>query len=173
MEIVIYFVGFFIGGLTLLLASMLDVLGIFSVLRGMCGHRTHRHFGYHVFYFGEAMKITDVSCSCTCGWNGTVGDCEPDIDGDGGLGCPVCLETVTCDKVYPPIIFFIYEITIIGDRETGFIDDGNMIRSGHSWPLLTASITCHAPRDFRGGRLLQAVGKRVEIRILGDFDDSR
>ena len=41
------------------------------------------------------MRITDVKCFCTqCDWTGTVGDCEPDVDGDGSLGCPVCLTVV-------------------------------------------------------------------------------
>jgi hypothetical protein len=40
------------------------------------------------------MKITEVPCKCECGWAGTVWDCEPDIDGDGSLGCPVCERVV-------------------------------------------------------------------------------
>lgn len=40
------------------------------------------------------MRITDYPCKCECGWTGTVWDCEPDIDGDGSLGCPVCLKVV-------------------------------------------------------------------------------
>lgn len=41
-------------------------------------------------------KITDVLCQCPgCGWAGTVGDCEPDVDGDGSLGCPRCNQVVT------------------------------------------------------------------------------
>lgn len=38
------------------------------------------------------MRITDVLTNCSCGWSGTVGECEPDIDGDGGLGCPKCFN---------------------------------------------------------------------------------
>jgi hypothetical protein len=35
-------------------------------------------------------SILDVEMICPlCGWKGTVKDCEPDADGDGGLGCPV------------------------------------------------------------------------------------
>ncbi len=36
-------------------------------------------------------------CPC-CGWVGIVDDCEPDVDGDGQLGCPKCMgvaKTVT------------------------------------------------------------------------------
>lgn len=25
-----------------------------------------------------------------CSWTGTVHECEPDVDGDGSLGCPRC-----------------------------------------------------------------------------------
>lgn len=39
-------------------------------------------------------SITEVKCSCKCGWTGTVIDCEPDVDGDGGLGCPCCMQLV-------------------------------------------------------------------------------
>jgi len=40
-------------------------------------------------------KITDVKVRCPkCGWRGTIGDCEPDVDGDGNLGCPECLTVV-------------------------------------------------------------------------------
>ena len=36
-------------------------------------------------------SITDVKCYCQyCNWFGTLKDCEPDIDGDGSLGCPEC-----------------------------------------------------------------------------------
>lgn len=35
------------------------------------------------------MKIGDVIVSCEeCGWVGRVYDAEPDVDGDGNLGCP-------------------------------------------------------------------------------------
>jgi uncharacterized C2H2 Zn-finger protein len=38
------------------------------------------------------MKITEALMSCPkCGWTGKVIDCEPDVDGDGSLGCPKCL----------------------------------------------------------------------------------
>lgn len=40
------------------------------------------------------MSITKVSCTCVCGWQGTVYDCEPDIDGDGSLGCPECGKVI-------------------------------------------------------------------------------
>lgn len=39
----------------------------------------------------KEKRITDVKCKCPeCRWEGTVGECEPDIDGDGSLGCPAC-----------------------------------------------------------------------------------
>ena len=45
------------------------------------------------------MKITEVQVRCSkCGWQGTVGNCEPDIDGDGSLGCPKCLALVRDHK---------------------------------------------------------------------------
>lgn len=35
-------------------------------------------------------RITDVLMKCPlCGTVTRAGDCEPDVDGDGGLGCPV------------------------------------------------------------------------------------
>lgn len=47
-------------------------------------------------------SILDVACICSCGWCGTIGECEPDVDGDGSLGCPECLEVL--DTSYPPSI---------------------------------------------------------------------
>ena len=41
------------------------------------------------------MRITDVIMKCdSCGWIGPVSETEPDIDGDGSLGCPECGEIV-------------------------------------------------------------------------------
>lgn len=39
-------------------------------------------------------SIGNVACICSCGWRGTVYDCEPDVDGDGSLGCPECLKVI-------------------------------------------------------------------------------
>lgn len=37
------------------------------------------------------MKIGEVKTLCRqCDWYGTVYDCEPDVDGEGSLGCPEC-----------------------------------------------------------------------------------
>lgn len=41
-------------------------------------------------------SICDVPLQCSCGWSGTVGKAEPDIDGDGGLGCPDCFSVLDC-----------------------------------------------------------------------------
>ncbi len=38
-----------------------------------------------------------MECPC-CGWEGTVYECEPDVDGDGSLGCPVCC-TGDCNPI--------------------------------------------------------------------------
>lgn len=36
-------------------------------------------------------SIGDVKCRCQyCDWFGTVYDCEPDVNGEGSLGCPEC-----------------------------------------------------------------------------------
>ena len=36
-------------------------------------------------------RITDIPCTCPrCLWEGVTGQCESDVDGDGGLGCPDC-----------------------------------------------------------------------------------
>ena len=44
-------------------------------------------------------RITDVACVCpVCGWTGTVGECEPDVDGDGSLGCPKCNAVVETEE---------------------------------------------------------------------------
>jgi len=39
-------------------------------------------------------RITDAKCECGCGWQGIVWDCLADIDGDGGLGCPICSKYI-------------------------------------------------------------------------------
>jgi len=41
------------------------------------------------------QTITSVSCKCHCGWRGCVGDCFPDVDEEGSLGCPMCLAVLT------------------------------------------------------------------------------
>lgn len=43
---------------------------------------------------GERVKITDVPVKCKCGWIGTVDDCEPDVNGQGDLGCPLCKQII-------------------------------------------------------------------------------
>jgi hypothetical protein len=41
-------------------------------------------------------RITEVPCECpACGWSGLTGNTEPDVDGDGSLGCPRCHTIVT------------------------------------------------------------------------------
>ncbi len=38
-------------------------------------------------------SILDVKVQCgLCRWKGQVRDCEPDVDGDGSLGCPECYQ---------------------------------------------------------------------------------
>lgn len=40
-------------------------------------------------------RITNVLMRCPkCGLIESVGECEPDVDGDGNLGCPKCNEIV-------------------------------------------------------------------------------
>lgn len=40
-------------------------------------------------------SIHDVPMLCpNCGWQGAVSECEPDVDGDGSLGCPTCQAVV-------------------------------------------------------------------------------
>ena len=47
----------------------------------------------------ELRSILDVKVKCpACGWSGTVGDAEPDVDGDGSLGCPKCLCNVIAES---------------------------------------------------------------------------
>ncbi|MFH1738997.1 MAG: hypothetical protein ABIH23_08310 [bacterium] len=41
------------------------------------------------------ISILNVRMICeSCGWEGSVYQCEPDCDGDGSLGCPNCGEIV-------------------------------------------------------------------------------
>ena len=48
----------------------------------------------------NGKRITDVACRCkVCGWTGTVGECEPDVDGDGSLGCLKCMKVVETEKI--------------------------------------------------------------------------
>jgi hypothetical protein len=43
----------------------------------------------------QLPRVTDFPCQCPrCDWSGTVWDCEGDVDGDGGLGCPECLKVI-------------------------------------------------------------------------------
>ncbi len=44
------------------------------------------------------ISILNVPVSCSCGWSGLVGDCEPDAYGDGRLRCPECLEVVDVEE---------------------------------------------------------------------------
>lgn len=48
-------------------------------------------------------SILDQVVSCiTCSWIGTVGECEPDINGEGDLGCPKCgTVVITLDEPTP------------------------------------------------------------------------
>jgi len=49
------------------------------------------------------MSIVNVMMRCLkCGWIGAVLDCEPDVDGDGSLGCPKCLAICQelCDQSF-------------------------------------------------------------------------
>lgn len=40
----------------------------------------------------EIRNLPMICSSSVCDWRGTVYDCEDDIDGEGSLGCPVCLS---------------------------------------------------------------------------------
>ncbi len=42
----------------------------------------------------DLPRITEQTVECSCGWRGTVYDCEPDVDGDGSLGCAECSAVV-------------------------------------------------------------------------------
>jgi len=45
-------------------------------------------------------SIYDVACNCpSCHWHGKVLNCEPDVDGDGSLGCPICGTVVDVSDV--------------------------------------------------------------------------
>ena len=42
-------------------------------------------------------SIIEYPLECECGWAGSVGEATPDIDGDGGLGCPDCGRLLDSD----------------------------------------------------------------------------
>ena len=42
----------------------------------------------------DCPSLFKVPCSCSCGWSGIVDDLEPDVDGEGSLGCPECMKVV-------------------------------------------------------------------------------
>ena len=49
------------------------------------------------------QTVTNIACGCPrCDWVGCVGDCYPDIDDDGSLGCPHCLAVVNIDTPSAP-----------------------------------------------------------------------
>jgi len=51
-------------------------------------------------YLQPALKsITKMGMFCpVCNWTGLVEETEPDIDGDGSLGCPNCYAVVEPNK---------------------------------------------------------------------------
>jgi hypothetical protein len=49
--------------------------------------------------FNPLPKITEQRCGCTCGWKGTVGDTEPDDDGE--LTCPKCGKIIVVTTQAP------------------------------------------------------------------------
>jgi hypothetical protein len=57
-------------------------------------------------------SITQQECYCSCGWTGTVWDCEPDVDDDGSLGCPECFKVVQVSK---------YSVTIKAEYQRYFL----------------------------------------------------
>jgi hypothetical protein len=63
------------------------------------------------------QSIGDVKGSCSaCGWWGTVDEAEPDVDGDGSLGCPQCSSVVhfgAPNKVLHPTAFLAWVIVFV------------------------------------------------------------
>jgi hypothetical protein len=50
-------------------------------------------------------SITAVPCSCPeCGWKGVTGDAEPDVDGEGSLGCPECYKPTKEGRLVRPLV---------------------------------------------------------------------
>lgn len=48
---------------------------------------------------GRPISILAVSVQCgVCGWAGIVKECEPDVDGNGSLGCPRCRNIVQVNE---------------------------------------------------------------------------
>ena len=39
-------------------------------------------------------NISDIPITCNCGWSGAADDMEPNIDGNGNHGCPMCSHIV-------------------------------------------------------------------------------
>lgn len=65
-------------------------------------------------------KIYDVPATCKCEWGGTVGDCEPDVDGDGSLGCPLCLAVAEIEEIPMTILDRLDVITLNQVHRWGF-----------------------------------------------------
>lgn len=43
-------------------------------------------------------SIHEIIVVCPgCRWVGIVDECKPDVDGDGGLGCPLCNTVIGCN----------------------------------------------------------------------------
>jgi hypothetical protein len=63
------------------------------------------------------QSIGDVRGTCSrCGWWGTVGEAEPDVDGDGSLVCPQCMSIVKFgapNKVLHPTAFLAWVIVFV------------------------------------------------------------
>jgi len=70
-------------------------VGVGSAGRGVCGGLVSGDAGVAVVVNEPLTPIGAVRVYCpACGWTGRVNDCEPDVDGDGSLGCPRCRVVV-------------------------------------------------------------------------------
>lgn len=59
-------------------------------------HRMNQEPGFAKADTSHLVKIGDVPMTCPhCRWDGTIGDCVPNVDEEGSLGCPKCKRIVT------------------------------------------------------------------------------
>jgi hypothetical protein len=80
----VYFAGGFLAGFAVAVALMFVLVGLQK--RHAARLREKPQGEYNMLGY-----VLNVPMRCPkCGWTWTLKDCEPDVDGDGGMGCPKC-----------------------------------------------------------------------------------
>jgi len=110
-------------------------------------------------------SITEQLCDCTnkpeCQWKGRVHECLPDIDGDGGLGCPLCNSIIL---VLPPK----------DKRVLAYLDDKNAYPfigyfDGEKWLMETGILNYDGNQNDIFGNVVswQEIPKQNSLEDLG------